>query len=65
MKNAYIAINEHPRIICAYGKNEAKAFKRMADALDQLKFDEEYILSISGDYTEDGYFNLSVVVSGI
>lgn len=65
MKKSYIAINENPRIICAYGKNEAKAFKRMADALDQLKFDEEYVLSIDGSYDDDGVFHLSVVVTGI
>jgi hypothetical protein len=64
MSKSYLAINESPRVICAYGKTESKVFKEMSKAIAQLKFIEEYVLSIDTSYDEDGFFHLSVVVSG-
>lgn len=40
MKNAYEAINENPRVFCAYGDTPAQALKRMSKLLESndIKF---------------------------
>lgn len=37
MKKRYVAVNEQPLVLCAYGNSPAEAFKEMAKLLKEQK----------------------------
>lgn len=50
MVTAYEAVNERPRVFCAYGKTPAKALKNMAKLLKENKIDDWSSINVVADY---------------
>ena len=67
MSKAYLATGESSQLICAYGKDPAKALKKAAKLISAVrKYEEDTMLTgVNVGYDDEGFYSIIVTISTV
>jgi hypothetical protein len=62
-KHAYVAISEHPFVICGYAPTAAAALKVIAKEIKKHEGQDVVMLAVNSQIDEDGIYCVTAILS--